>query len=119
MHVEQEGEMPFESEAEPTLPPEAETPTVATIAMAGEAASQQNREEEANGDHILCQLTVNPQVPINNDLIWNVNLLRGNIEELDVSQLQSLGLEEDNEDLLPENLAYVGTMHCAAKLSWN
>ena len=111
--------MPFESEVEPTLPPEAETPTVATMAVAAAAASQQDREEDETLDHVLRQSTANPHASINNNLIRNVNLLRGNIEESDISQLRSLGLEVENEDPLPENFANVGTMHRAAKAVGN
>ncbi len=108
MHVKLEGETPFESEVECTLPPEAETPTVATMAVAAAAASQQDREEDETLDHVLCQVTANPHASINNNLIRNFNLLCGNIEELDISQLCLLGLEVENEDPLPKILQMWG-----------
>ncbi len=47
--------------------PEVETPTVATMAMAGAEASQQEIEEDETLDHVLCQSTANPHASINNN----------------------------------------------------
>ncbi len=56
---------------------------------------------------------------INNNLVQNIYHNWGNGNISDIAELQALGLEVDNEDPLPENLANVGTMNCASKAIGN
>ncbi len=111
VRVEQEGEMPFEGEVEPNVPPEAEAPTVLMAAQEG------NTDE--NGELALRQSVFNADASINSDLVRNVSLFRGNLGTADISELRALGLEVENEDPLPENRANVGTMHHAAEAVGN
>ncbi len=57
----------------------------------------------------------NANASINENLIQNVNIHRGNTDVSDIAELGALGLQVDNKDPLPENLENVGTMNCAAE----
>ena len=66
VRVEQEGEMPFEGEVEPNVPPAAEAPAVLK-------ATQEGNTDE-NGELVHCQSVFDADASINSDLVCNVNL---------------------------------------------
>ncbi len=77
MCIEQEGEMPFEGEVEPNVPPVAEAPAVLMATQGG------NTDE--NGELACCQSVFNADALIIRDLACNVNLFQGNLGTADIS----------------------------------
>ncbi len=106
MQVEQEGEMPFESEFDPNVLLEAEVSMV-TSAASVSAALSQKQEEDKNFNLILHQSVKNSDTSINSHLVCNIKLFQGNLDMSDLSELEVLGNEVENDDPLPKNLPQI------------